>query len=266
MRLRDLRVQINAFAEARVGFRLATTGTSTSSPNTATAGEPAEQPFQRPDQLRFDSDQPGFFQAGLHVPVSAAGMDWRNDGKLYSFFAGPIAKFGAQAFDTPVVVSRQVAIDLTKPATDDARFTVIREDLRRGAQPFSGVGLRFGIFAYDVLGGELRHRQIANDLVGYLDVTWGSATGLRSYTFTRTTNAENTTETVAIDSSQERRLAIEGRLKIPSLPALVGVDLNIRRSDGDQEPNDFRFIVAFRIDAQRALGRIFGNDALTQDR
>ena len=33
----------------------------------------------------------------------------------------------------------------------------------------------------------------------------------------------------------------------------------------DEEPNDFRFIVAFRIDAQKALGRIFANDALSQD-
>lgn len=266
--LRKFRIQLNTLAEARVGFRLATTGSAQGTgATTATGGQPVQAAFQRPDQLVFNSDQPGFFQAGVHIPISAAGMDWRNDGKLYSFYVGPVAKFGALSFDNPVIVSRTVAIDLAKPATDTSRYSIKAEEARRGAQPFHGYGIRMGIFGYDLLGQELLHRQIANDPVGYLDVTWGRGKGFRSYTFSRSVNTEGTVETVTIESDDRPRLMVEGRLKIPYLPALIGVDLNIRRGDdGDEEPNDFRFILAFRVDAQKALGRIFGNDALRQDR
>jgi hypothetical protein len=71
---------------------------------------------------------------------------------------------------------------------------------------------------------------------------------------------------VTIDSDTRRRLTIAGRMKIPYLPALVGLDYNVRANNHSEEPNEFRFIVAFRVDAQKALGRVFGGDALTQDR
>jgi hypothetical protein len=265
MRLRDVRMQINAFADARVGFKLAATGT-TGTATATTGGQPAQPPFQRPDQLVFNADQPGYFQVGLHAPMSAAGMDWRNNGRLYSFYAGPLVKFGAQSFGAPVIQTRTVDIDLTKPATDTARYAIKSETSEGGAQPFYSVGARVGIFGYDMIGQELRHRQVANDPVGYLDITWGRSTGFRSYEFTHAISVDGKTETVAIDSRENRRLVLEGRMKIPYLPALIGVDLNVRSNRSSEEPNDFRFTLAFRVDAQKALGRIFTGDALTQDR
>jgi len=262
MRLRSRRVQINAFADARVGFKLAAGTASTAT----TGGTPAQPPFQRPDQLVFNADQPGYFEIGTHIPISFAGMDWRNNGRLYSFYFGPVAKYGAQSFGSPVLRSRTVTVDLTKPATDTARYTTTAETSESGAQPFYGVGGRIGVFGYDLLGQELRHRQVANDPVAYLDITWGRATGFPTYQFTRATSADGKTETVTIDSDTRRRLTIAGRMKIPYLPALVGLDYNVRANNHSEEPNEFRFIVAFRVDAQKALGRVFGGDALTQDR
>ena len=54
------------------------------------------------------------------------------------------------------------------------------------------------------------------------------------------------------------RWSLEGRIKIPYLPALIGVDANIRTQSRSDEPNLLRFVVAFRIDAQKALSRVFG--------
>jgi hypothetical protein len=258
--LSDRRIQLNAFTDARVGFKLASTGTGD---NTGNGGDPQQPAFQRPDHLVFGADQPGYFQVGLHLPISFKTMDWRNDGRLYSFYFGPLFKAGVQSFDSAVVVSRDVEIDKTKPETDTSRFTVTKEDLRSGALPFYGLGMRVGIFRYELLGKELHQRQIANDPIGYFDVTFGKSYAYRSYHFTRTLNDDKTIETVSITSDRRPRMTMEGRLKLPYVPALIGIDINIRTAT-DQEPNEFRFLTAFRIDAQKALARIFHSDALTQ--
>jgi hypothetical protein len=49
-------------------------------------------------------------------------------------------------------------------------------------------------------------------------------------------------------------------LKIPYIPALIGVDANIRTRGRDSEPNELRFLIGFRIDAQKALSKVFGSD------
>ncbi len=256
LRLLNTRVQINGIVDARVGVRL-TTGDAADS-STTTGGEPAEVPFQRPDQLLFNWGQPGYLQLGLHAPISFKGWDWRSDGKLYSFYVSPIIKGGVLAFDAPVVVGRTVEIDLTKEDTDTARYKLIRNDVRDGALGFVSYGGRIGIYGYDLLGLARRNRQVANDPIGYVDVTLGRSSAYRTYSFDRTSDAANTVETVSITSERRRRLSLEGRMKIPSLPALIGFDVNIRSLSDDSTPNDFRFIAAFRIDAQKALSRIFG--------
>lgn len=256
LRLLNTRVQVNGIVDARVGVRL-TTGDAADSSAT-TGGAPAQVPFQRPDQLLFNWGQPGYLQLGLHAPISFKGWDWRSDGKLYSFYVSPLIKGGVLAFDAPVVVSRTVEIDLTKADTDTARYKLVRNDVRDGALGFVSYGGRIGIYGYDLLGLARRNRQVANDPIGYVDVAWGRSSAYRTYTFERTTNAAKTVETVSIGSERQRRLSLEGRMKIPSLPALIGFDVNIRSLSDDSTPNDFRFIAAFRIDAQKALSRIFG--------
>jgi hypothetical protein len=260
--LLPFRKQLNAFIDSRVTFRVASTGTDTAAPAATTGGEPAAPPFQRPDQLVFHGSQPAFFQVGLHAPLSWKGMDWRHDGKLYSFFVGPILKYGVESFSDPVLLQRTVTIDKTKPETDNARFKVTAEESRSGASPFWGGGVRFGAYRYELLGQRLLNRQVANDLVAYLDATWGRAKGYRTYRFARSTNDAGTVETVTISSDLRPRFMLEGRLKLPSMPALIGIDVNVRGFDNDDEPNQFRFVLAFRVDAQKALAKVFKSDAL----
>lgn len=255
LELRAFRYQLNGIVDARVGVKFQS---SDGAQAAATGGQPAEAPFQRPDQLQYSWDQPGYLQLGLHLPVSFKGMDWRSDGKLYSFFVGPIVKGGVQAFSAPVVVSRTVEIDLAKAETDTSRYKTTLSDVRDGALPFMVYGTRIGIYGYELLGQTRRNRQMSNDPISYVDITWGRSAGYRSYTFARSRDEQRRVETVSIASEKLRRLAIEGRLKIPSVPALVGFDVNLRAPGADETPNDFRFLVAFRIDAQRALAQIVG--------
>lgn len=271
--LKSFRAQLNLFTEARVSVRLADVGTGT----TGQAGG-VDAPPDRPDQLNFGANQPGYFQVGLHAPISVAGMDWYHNGQVFSLFAAPIVKFGGQTNDKEVVLSRRVAVDASKPSTDAARFAYLRNESRKGVLPFYGYGFRFGLFRYDLLGTRLAHRQLANDPLGYIDFTWGQAKAYRSYRYTYI--AKDGTRTVfdgpqnnldlqhglagevkelQIDSEIRPRLNIEGRLKVPYLPALIGVDFDVRNPSRDSEPNLLRFVLAFRIDAQRALGKVFGN-------
>lgn len=262
LELRNVRYQLNAIVDARVGVQFQTSGSGAA---TATGGTPAAQPFQRPDQLQYSWDQPGFLQIGLHAPLSFKGMDWHSDGKLFSFFFGPLVKAGVQAYDAPIVVSRTVAIDLTKAETDTSRYKTIFEDDRSGALPFFALGTRLGIYGYDLLGQTMKNRQVSNDPVAYVDLTVGRAAGFRSYSFTHGENDAHTVETVSITSRKDRRLSAEGRLKIPRVPALVGFDVNLHWLLDDETPNDFRFIVAFRMDAQKALAKVFGGAATGHD-
>ncbi|MGC4081510.1 MAG: hypothetical protein QM736_05175 [Vicinamibacterales bacterium] len=178
LELSDFRIQLNSIVDARVGVKFQTSDTSQS--GAATGGTPVEAPFQRPDQLTYSWDQPGYLQLGMHMPMSFKGMDWRSDGKLYTFFVGPIVKGGVQAFDSPVVVKRTVEIDLTKESTDTARYKTTIDDTRDGALPFVVYGVRLGIYGYDLLGQVRRNRQISNDPVSYVDIALGKTAGYRS--------------------------------------------------------------------------------------
>jgi hypothetical protein len=120
-------------------------------------------------------------------------------------------------------------------------------------------------FEYNMLGNKLRQRQVSNDLIGYFDLTYGRDRGFLSYAIERTTtdgkpaDLSAPTGLVTITSAMQPRWSIEARLKIPFLPALIGVDANIRTNTRVDEPNLLRFVVAFRIDAQKALARVFGS-------
>ena len=63
-----------------------------------------------------------------------------------------------------------------------------------------------------------------------------------------------------ISSQMNWRMNIEGRMKIPYVPAFVGFDANFRATNGDQVPNDLRFLVGFRVDANKVLG-VFNKQA-----
>jgi len=150
-----------------------------------------------------------------------------------------------------------------------------------GVQPFWAVGTRMGFFKYDLMGKGYRNRQVSSDLVSYLDVSWGKFNAYRTYSdpmpvANETPGAASTmvdattgvtTRTIPeevtikrISSQMNWRMNIEGRMKIPYVPAFVGFDANFRATNGDQVPNDLRFLVGFRVDANKVLG-VFNKQA-----
>jgi len=121
------------------------------------------------------------------------------------------------------------------------------------------------------MGKSMRNRQIAPDNIAYVDLTYGqngvyrrvgppvsatpvstevTADSVRTIT---TTSASTTTHTIVPG------IGVEGRMKLPHLPAQVGVDMFIhRRNPAAAASLDFRFILGFRVDVAKALGRAFG--------
>lgn len=258
------RINYHFFVDARIGVRLASTGSGESSRSGAAAADSSANtaaPATYPDQLQFGANQPGYFQMGFHTPIAFSGFDWVQHGRAHSFFIAPIVKGGVQTLDAPLIVRREITRRGSE--TDIKSYTTTLNEQRTGALPFYGVGARFGIYAFDIVGRRLRSRQVASDLLGYLDLTWGKSSAFRNYRFQRTkvdgSSAAASGEDVVITSAVRPRVAVEGRLKIPRLPAIIGVDVNIRTGATDAEPNELRFILGFRVDAQKALARVFGD-------
>ncbi|MEZ5354590.1 MAG: hypothetical protein R2762_18310 [Bryobacteraceae bacterium] len=267
MILSDFRWQLNLFTDSRIGVRLTNTGTD-SGQGGDTAGVAAAAATSRPDVLDFGYTQPGYVQFGIHTPISWKGMDWRHKGQQYTFFVSPILKAGAHTADPDLVVSRSIRVDPSLPESDTARLKMVLNETRRGALPFYGFGTRVGVFRYDLIGNELRNRQIANDLISYFDITYGQSRLFRTYSTCERSEMVPTCTAAPADRSKPYfidiwsrsapRYSIEARLKIPFLPALIGLDANVRTQSGDTDPNELRFVVGFRIDAQKALSRVFG--------
>jgi hypothetical protein len=275
--LRKVRYHFNVFSEARVRIALAT-----GNANAGNAMPGATVTTQRLLPPNLQAAQAGFFQIGLHLPVSWKGMDFVNRGQQFSFFVSPIVKLGGESLDRDLVTYQlKQNFGSTTP-----NGTIHREESRRGVLPLWGYGARFGLYKYEIFGDlkQLRNRQVTNDPIGYVDFTWGKAHSFRSYTYKysrRVPTAGNPSNiqvsevsnfqqieleglvSTEIMSTVKRRFAIEGRLKLFTLPALIGVDYNVRTNSSDWEPNQLRFVLAFRIDAQRALGRLFKTSAWT---
>jgi hypothetical protein len=257
--LKRFRFQVNLFMDARVAVKVAETGASTTAADATTA----PSVITPPTQLAYNSRQPGFFQFGIHLPMSYQGMDWTHRGKQYSMFVSPIFKAGGATYDDGQVIYRHVVYDLNK-LEKDGRYEVHANEVCTGVLPFWGTGTRIGFFEYTRLGKQFREQQVANDLVGYFDFTYGRDRGFLSYRFDRQPIGGDAAAgllqrgSLEVWSAMRPRYSIEARLKVPYLPALIGVDANIRTRSRADEPNMLRFVVAFRIDAQRALSRVFG--------
>ncbi len=204
-----------------------------------------------------------FFQFGTYFPLRLAGMDWRHKGRLFSFFVAPVAKYGSLWLKEGVVTretTREIPADVGRltgqPVAASSSTSPV---VNKGAHPFYGYGARFGFFRYDLIGKVIRNRQVAPELIGYLDLTYGQNSSFRTpFTFSSQTDANQITRTVT-GYRTDPRYQMEGRLKLPALPVQIGVDLNVNASRPDRSATEFRFIVAFRVDAARAIGRALGS-------
>ena len=210
------------------------------------------------------------FQFGTYLAVGAKGMDWNYKGKFYSFHFGPLLKGGWQTVDSGVVLNTKT----TTVTPADETMPMVVSETRKGLMPFYGYGFRVGFSRYDLMGSGFRNRQVSTDWIGYLDFTWGKNHAFRTAQAPMTLSdvtvmvvdpddaakmVNQRTVVISTPRTMEPRFAVEGRLKIPFMPAFIGVDANWNRRDPTSDPNDLRFLVGFRFDANKALGRIFGD-------
>lgn len=165
----------------------------------------------------ISSEKGALMQFGTYAPIFHHGaMTWNHQGSQNAVFFAPIGRVGVQT-----IFNREALAD-SAVFKDNDLFN------------FFAAGVRFG--HYKLSGSDDR----APQLVSYLDITRG-----------RWQNLERLVDTEETDSAGEPifvrrrpfRWALEGRLKIPSLPFLIGFDSNI-----GEGPDDLRFIFGTNFD------------------
>ncbi len=241
VQFRDKRWAVHTFVDARLTQATKAEPATSSSTPAPTGAE----------TVQVTPVSASLFQFGAYMPIGFGGTDWVYRGTQYSFFLGPLVKFGWQTLDNGVPV--QIVKTVTGSGEDQITDEKVTQQ-RKGLLPFWGVGARFGFQKFDLMGSDFRNRQVSTDLIGYLDLAWGTHSAYRTYLDPVTVGNVTTT-----NSRLDKRIALEARLKIPFTPAFIGVDANMNTDGRDREPNDVRFLVGFRIDANKALGRVFGD-------
>ncbi len=224
--------------------------------------------------------QSGVFYAGLYLPTRINGMDWTYKGGQYSAFFAPLVKAGVTTVRDGIALQKvttktETSIDpcpvqdcsaFKKTDTPDPKITRVA-----GPAPFAGYGFRVGVMKYDLIGRTLRNRQISPDPVIYLDLLWGQnqayvTPGQTTSKVTTSTDRGILTKTTTdvMGFTYETRLAVETRIKIPYMPAELGVDINnnwrkpLRSTISGDKINftDFRVILGFRVDLAKTLSSI----------
>jgi len=258
-------LSLHAFLDVRL--TQAATDSKAATPLTAVAVGPTPQ-------------QAGVAQMGFYLPMRVSGMDWVYRGTQYSAYFAPVGKFGITHLKDGVILNSQdvttktTVQDLLRP---DAAAKVTNSDpatksnATQNALPFYGYGLRLGLMRYELMGRTLKNRQIAPDNSAYVDFTYGQNGIYRRkvedaavQSLPRITTDNMLRTTVQTTSTNTSHLLVpgfnvEGRMKLPYLPAQIGVDIFLHRRLPDQSASsDFRFILGFRVDVAKALSRAFG--------
>ena len=199
----------------------------------------------------INSVRSSFTQFGVYAPLHWKGLDWTFRGTPHSWFVAPIIKVGGVVPDGGILLSRNT----TTTASGEKKVT---EERITGFQPFLHGGIRFGLSRYQLISAEFtqRNRQVSPELLTYFDITYGPFSQFPRYTEEPLAGRDFST---FINGRRTNRFQIETRLKLPNAPIQIGVDYNIADTISSREPNDWRIIIAYRADANKLLGRIFGS-------
>lgn len=232
--------------------------------------------------------QSAVFMAGLYAPIRFRGFDWVYRGTQYSAYFAPLGKIGVTALKDGVLLKRTTTSSVNKlnPCPDgvDCDAVAIKDGPKTtltrsmGSAPFASYGLRLGVMSYEFMGVTRRNRQVAPDPVMYVDLMWGPnqayttpgrADSTKEVSDNLVARTRTTTTTKLQGFTFEPRFSAEARMKLPYIPAEVGVDINqnwkapvagIASASPDDAKiafTDFRFVFGFRLDAAKSLFPIF---------
>lgn len=215
-----------------------------------------------PVKASTEQKQSVWFQMGAYVPLRIAGMDWWKDGHLNTFTFGPLVKYGASWVDGGVVTKQTVTSypaelsTLRGPVAAKADTVPTNE---KQALPFYGGGARFGFYRYELLENTRRNRQLAPELLGYLDYIYGQDKSLQTPFLFSEVSATSTSIGKSVTGYRvEPRHMLEARLKLPNMPVMIGLDASFGARGSLQSPTVLRFVITTRVDAASAIGKLFG--------
>jgi hypothetical protein len=186
---------------------------------------------------------------GTYFPFTITS--WTYNKTPNALFIAPLAKVG---FDTPAGDLTQVqssSTNTTTGTTTNTSATTVTAVNQTSFYNFYGYGGRIGHYALT------SSRNEAPELVSYLDVIFGRFSNLESLI---------NPETGALPDHPAKRirlyrLALEGVLKVPSTPMIIGFSANVGQESLGLGPNtivqragdDLRFLFGVRFDAAKLM-------------
>lgn len=189
---------------------------------------------------------------GTYFPFTITS--WTYNKTPNALFIAPLAKVG---FDTPAGDLTQVqssSTNTTTGTTTNTSATTVTAVNQTSFYNFYGYGGRIGHYALT------SSRNEAPELVSYLDVIVGRFSNLESLI---------NPETGALPDRPAKRirlyrLALEGVLKVPSTPMIIGFSANVGQESLGLGPNtivqragdDLRFLFGVRFDAAKLMSVI----------
>lgn len=233
----------------------ATAGTS----NEASACAPAPSTTSTPTNLEtfLSSRKVARLDVGIYFPVTLS--DWTYNKKPNSLFIAPLAKVG---FDTPTGSLNQI-----QPASSTSAPVVVAGSGNVTAvnptsfYNFYGFGGRIGHYA-NTCPREKKdkcQRDRAPELVSYLDVLVGPFSNLETLV-----QPDGSAPGVNVGRKRLYRLSLEGVLKIPTTPLIIGFSANVGQealgTGGinivQRAGDDLRFLFGARFDVAKLLAHV----------
>jgi hypothetical protein len=186
---------------------------------------------------------------GTYFPFTITS--WTYNKTPNALFIAPLAKVG---FDTPAGDLTQVqssSTNTTTGTTTNTSATTVTAVNQTSFYNFYGYGGRIGHYALT------SSRNEAPELVSYLDVIFGRFSNLESLIMPE----KGLQVGQAAKRTRLYRLALEGVLKVPSTPMIIGFSANVGQESLGLGPNtivqragdDLRFLFGVRFDAAKLM-------------
>jgi hypothetical protein len=186
---------------------------------------------------------------GAYFPFTITS--WTYNKTPNALFIAPLAKVG---FDTPAGDLAQVQSTSTNSqtgATTNTTASTVTAVNQTSFYNFFGYGARIGHY------GLTNSRNEAPELISYLDVIFGPFSNLESLIIPET----GLTTGQAAKRTRLYRLALEGILKVPSTPMIIGFSANVGQETLGLGPHtivqragdDLRFLFGVRFDAAKLM-------------
>jgi hypothetical protein len=222
------------------------------SPTPTPVTPPPAPPSPTPLDTFLSQRKTARFTVGAYLPFTLTS--WTYNKTPNALFIAPLAKVG---FDTPAgdltnIQSSTTTSSTTGTTTNTAQPSTVTAVNQTSFYNFYGYGARFGHY------GLTSSRNEAPELISYLDVICGRYSNLESLII------PEKGPITPVKRTRLYRLGLEGVLKIPSTPLILGFSANVGQESLGLGPHtivqragdDLRFLFGARFDAAKLMSVI----------